>query len=227
MDKDHFTYNPFHNIKTIVGQRAPISGTSEGSLIRKISRKNDPEREDELFRQAMGGVKPMERDSSAPEKGKNVSPGRIRIGDDEESLSRLAALVENGVGFVVSDTPEYMEGTGYDVPLEFARRLHRGDFSIQAHIDLHGLNANDAREIFDGFLRDSISTGKRAVLIVHGRGLSSAAEPILKNKVREWLASHYWRKWIIAFSSARACDGGAGATYVLLRNRPAARRPRE
>jgi DNA-nicking Smr family endonuclease len=28
------------------------------------------------------------------------------------------------------------------------------------------------------------------------------------------------RKWVIAFSSARSCDGGAGATYVLLRQRP-------
>ena len=177
-----------------------------------------------MFRQAMDGVKPVEREAPrAKEKGA-VSPGGFRTGDDSESLSRLTALVERGVGFVVSDTPEYMEGTGYNVPLEFARRLHRGDFSIQAHIDLHGLNAGDAKEMFDRFLRDAIAAGKRAVLIVHGRGLSSTDEPILKNKVREWLTSHFWRKWIIAFASARACDGGAGATYVLLRQRPATKR---
>jgi len=63
-------------------------------------------------------------------------------------------------------------------------------------------------------------SGKRAVLIVHGRGLSSPGEPVLKNKVREWLTRTAWRKWVIAFTSAQSYDGGTGATYVLLRHRP-------
>ena len=33
-----------------------------------------------------------------------------------------------------------------------------------------------------------------------------------------------WRKWILAFTSARLCDGGTGATYVLLRERPYTKR---
>jgi DNA-nicking Smr family endonuclease len=62
------------------------------------------------------------------------------------------------------------------------------------------------------------------VLIVHGRGLSSPAKPILKTKVIKWLTSGPWRKWVMAFTSARWCDGGAGATYVLLRKRPVTKR---
>jgi len=105
-----------------------------------------------------------------------------------------------------------------------ARRLHRGDFSIQAHIDLHGFTVEYAKEAFDSFLRASINSGKRAVLIIHGRGLSSPGEPVLKNKVREWLSQGYWLKRVIAYASAQSCDGGAGATYVLLRNRPVSKR---
>jgi hypothetical protein len=42
--------------------------------------------------------------------------------------------------------------------------------------------------------------------------------------VVRWLTRGPWRKWIIAYSSARSCDGGTGATYVLLRtSRPAQR----
>ena len=121
---------------------------------------------------------------------------------------------------MVSDTPEYIEGSGYCVNPAIIKRLHRGDFSIQDYIDLHGLNVEDAKGVFEKFLKEAIKTDKRAVLIVHGRGLSSPSEPVLKSKVMAWLTCSRWRKWIIAFSSARLCDGGAGATYVLLRQRP-------
>jgi DNA-nicking Smr family endonuclease len=105
-----------------------------------------------------------------------------------------------------------------------AKRLHKGEFSIQGHIDLHGLTVVSAREAFENFLEESTATGKRMVLIIHGRGLSSPAKPILKTKVIKWLTTGRWRKWVMAFTSARLCDGGAGATYVLLRKRPATKR---
>ncbi|MCD6353824.1 MAG: Smr/MutS family protein [Proteobacteria bacterium] len=57
-------------------------------------------------------------------------------------------------------------------------------------------------------------------MIVHGRGFCSPKKPVLKTKVVEWLTRSHWRKRVVAFSSTRACDGGAGATYVLLRQRP-------
>jgi DNA-nicking Smr family endonuclease len=82
-------------------------------------------------------------------------------------------------------------------------------------------------EALEGFLGEAIASGKRAVLVVHGRGLSSPGKPILKAKVLEWLIYGPWRKWVIAFASARPCDGGAGATYVLLRRRPSTRRFRK
>ena len=149
---------------------------------------------------------------------------RLQPSPENEALSRLVRLVGYGEGFVVSDTPEYIEGTGFRVHQEFARRLHRGDFSMQAHIDLHGLNVKSAKEVFDSFLHASLNAGKRAVLIIHGRGLSSPGEPVLKNKVHEWLSHGYWLKRVIAYASAQSYDGGAGATYVLLRNRPVSKK---
>ncbi|NVM24064.1 MAG: Smr/MutS family protein [Desulfobacterales bacterium] len=146
---------------------------------------------------------------------------------EAEALARLEDLVGGGDGFIISDTPEYVEGIGYGVDPEVAKRLHRGDFSIQAHIDLHGLWVADAREAFEQFFKEAILSGKRAVLVIHGRGLSSPAEPVLKAKVKEWLTCGPWRKWVIAFTSARACDGATGGTYVLLRQRPATKRYRK
>ncbi len=134
---------------------------------------------------------------------------------------------DTGNLFPLGQIVKYMEGLGYGVNPEIAKRLHRGDFSIQVHLDLHWLGVGEAHEAFEGFLKEALLAGNRAVLVIHGRGRSSRAEPVLKTKVREWLTSGPWRKWVIAFTSARACDGGAGATYVLLRQRPATKRYRK
>ena len=182
-----------------------------------------PELEEKLFNEAMKGVKPIPKDKYIGRRIQIELPG-TRNKEDAEALEKLSNLVRYGTGFTVSDTPEYIEGTGYNVPPSIAKRLHRGDFSIQAHVDLHGLSADEAQEIFEEFLDWAVTTGRRGVLIVHGRGLSSPSEPILKNKVREWLTRGPWRKWVVAYCSARKCDGGAGATYVLLRQRPVSKR---
>lgn len=145
----------------------------------------------------------------------------------DDSLRKLKSLIENGKGFIVADTPEYIEGQGYCDNPEITKRLHRGDFAIQGYIDLHGMGVATAGDAFDQFIKESLRSGHRAVLVVHGRGLSSPVKPVLKTKVQEWLTRGPWRKWVIAFSSARACDGGAGATYVLLRKTPYTKRERK
>ncbi len=183
-----------------------------------------PEVEEKLFRKAMEGVKPIPKNKVVGRKFQIELPETTRNREDAEVLEKLANLVRYGTGFIVSDTPEYIEGTGYNVPPSIAKRLHRGDFSIQAHVDLHGLRVDDAKETFEQFLDWAVTTERRGVLIVHGRGLSSPSEPILKNKVKEWLTRGPWRKWVVAYCSARKCDGGAGATYVLLRQRPVSKR---
>jgi DNA-nicking Smr family endonuclease len=180
-----------------------------------------------LFLEAMADVKPMRQGNRLALH--IVSTPKINTdGDSEnETIQQLNTLIKTGEGFVVKNTSEYIEGTGHNVHPEISTRLHRGDFSIQAHIDLHGFGVVDALNAFEFFIKDSITTGKRAVLIVHGRGLSSPDRPVLKTKVVEWLTRGPMRKWVIAFSSARSCDGGAGATYVLLRQRPLTKRYRK
>ncbi len=180
-----------------------------------------------LFLEAMADVTPMRQGNRVVRQG--VFTTEVVAGDDSDNqtLRRLNSLVKTGEGFVVKNTPEYIEGTGHNVHPKISTRLHRGDFSIQAHVDLHGFGVEDARNAFEIFIKDSIATSKRAVLIVHGRGLSSPDRPVLKTKVIEWLTRGPLRKWVIAFSSARSCDGGAGATYVLLRRRPLTKRYRK
>lgn len=187
----------------------------------------DPDLDKQLFKEAMSDVTPLSGTSRISGRSRGKQAAVDRDDPDADAMAQLENLVKYGNGFDVSSTPEYIEGTGHRVHPTVTKRLHQGEFSIQEHIDLHGMSVESAKAAFEAFLRNAVQTGKQAVLIVHGRGLSSPAEPVLKTKVYEWLTSGPWRKWVIAFSSARHCDGGAGATYVLLRNRPLTKRYRK
>jgi DNA-nicking Smr family endonuclease len=218
-------YRPFERLKVLLENESfsVKKGTAE-----RPSESSDPktnaQNDRALFEEAMADVERIPQNICAAPNCPKCSVGGPDQTDDSEALLDLERLVETGKGFVVADTAEYVEGIGYNVNREVAKRLHKGEFSLQGHIDLHGFTVENARQVFEQFLKESIAAGKRMVLIVHGRGLSSPAAPILKSKVIQWLTTGPWRKWVMAFTSARLCDGGTGATYVLLRNRPATKR---
>jgi len=228
-------HKPFEDLKALIDSQGfkltdhtqeppksksfPISKTDKA-----VDDMDDPEL---LFTKAMSDVTPISREDCFDRRFVGKNDRSYKKDDDQEALHSLKQLIQCGDGFNVSATPEYIEGLGYNTPPEVAKRLHQGVYSIQAHIDLHHFNVPAANDAFDDFIKQSIMTGKRAILIVHGRGLSSPVKPVLKTKVFEWLTSGKWRKWVIAFTSARSCDGGAGATYVLLRRFPATKRYRK
>ncbi len=222
--KSSSRYTSFQDVKALLESKSISLPVFRGSAVEDRQTEQSPESEKKLFMEAMQSVAPISRDNCVERVSQIRLPDGQRNNEDAETLSKLRDLVKYGTGFHILDTPEYIEGTGYNVRPEVARRLHRGDFSIQAHVDLHGLTANNAKEVFEKFLECAVNTGKRGVLIIHGRGLSSPHEPVLKKKIVEWLTRGPWRKWIVAYSSARLCDGGAGATYVLLRKRPVSKR---
>jgi DNA-nicking Smr family endonuclease len=222
--KSSLTFRSFQDLKVLLETQSLSFPDWHGSHLADHEGKQNSESGEELFRKAMEGVTPISRDNYVERIFQIELPEGPKNKDDVEILKKLTNLVKYGEGFNISDTPEYVEGTGYHVHPSVARRLHQGDYSIQAYVDLHGLRVDEAKEIFDKFIKWAVTTGKRGVLVVHGRGLSSPSEPILKKKVIEWLTHGPWRKWVVAYSSARRCDGGAGATYVLLRPRPVSKR---
>jgi DNA-nicking Smr family endonuclease len=95
------------------------------------------------------------------------------------------------------------------------RKLRRGHWVVQDHLDLHGMNRVQAATSVAQFLRQCRNRHLRCVRIVHGKGLGSRnREPVLKGKLRKWLAL---RDEVLAFCQAPAADGGAGAVLVLLK----------
>jgi DNA-nicking Smr family endonuclease len=95
------------------------------------------------------------------------------------------------------------------------RKLRRGQYAVEAELDLHGLTRHVAHAALRQFLNDCVLRGLRCVRVIHGKGLRSGPSgPVLKEGVDHWL-----RKLdnVAAFASARPVDGGTGALYVLLR----------
>lgn len=93
-------------------------------------------------------------------------------------------------------------------------RLRRGQWAVQAEIDLHGMRRDEAREAVANFIRTAATRGQRCLRVVHGKGHGSPGrQPVLKTKVQRWLAQ---RQEVMAFTQASGHDGGAGALIVLL-----------
>jgi DNA-nicking Smr family endonuclease len=101
-------------------------------------------------------------------------------------------------------------GLGADV----VSKLRRGQWAVQAEIDLHGHTSDEAHDALVLFLAEARSRGWRCVRVIHGKGLSSPnREPVLKGKVRRWLTR---RNEVLAYCEAPRHGGGSGAVLVLL-----------
>jgi DNA-nicking Smr family endonuclease len=139
---------------------------------------------------------------------------------EDEGLRLLTEFVE-GKGVVdLLVSGEYIEGSPHPRGHLLLEDLRTGHFAVQAHLDLHGLTAKQAKERFDKFIRRSLHLGHGCIRIIHGRGHHSMdGEAVLKEHVQKWLNSRRMSRQIIAYTSARLCDGGGGALYVLLRRR--------
>lgn len=99
--------------------------------------------------------------------------------------------------------------------LQDLTRLKRGEMSLEAEIDLHGLTEAAADETLQNFINRCYLHNKRCVLVIHGKGYNSeASEPVLKNLVNMRLRQI---KKVIAYCSSLPKDGGTGSVYVWLK----------
>jgi DNA-nicking Smr family endonuclease len=180
-----------------------------------------------LFRNAVAGVTPLDASARARvDVPAPASPAREVTHPDAEALAELCDLVTGNTPFDISDSDEHIEGAMVGLDPRLLRRLRGGEFAYQSHVDLHGLTIEEARKEVESFLTEAYHDGKRCVLIIHGRGRNSKDQiPVLKNQMATWLARGQRTRLILAFTSARPCDGGTGALYVLLRRQRSGRRP--
>ena len=182
-----------------------------------MKRPLDPRIDEEdaaLFRQAVGDAVPLRaapRHVRAPAAGPAVAAQSLL--DEHAALaeSRDAALDHDDALETGEEASFLRDGLSRQV----LRKLRRGHWVVQDQLDLHGMTRAEARDALAAFLREALRRARRCVRVVHGKGLGSKnREPVLKGKVKLWLAQ---REEVLAFCQAPAAQGGSGAMLVLLR----------
>jgi DNA-nicking Smr family endonuclease len=165
------------------------------------------------FADALGPVTPLPPDGRArPTKPPPPPEPRQREADERAALKAAWSDEVDVESLLLTDDGLSFRRVG--VALEVVTRLRRGQWSIQAEFDLHGLRRDEAREQLAAFLRDCTRRGLRCLRVVHGKGHGSPGrQPVLKAKVQRWLAQS---ADVIAFAQASGPQGGAGALIVLL-----------
>ena len=172
-------------------------------------------RERELFARSVGPVAPLRRAAPPPLPRPRPEP-EPRQRQRDEAAALAASISDAFDAESLLDTDEALSFRRPGIGPDVVRKLRRGVWVIQAQCDLHGLRRDEAREALAAFLRDAVAAGLRCVRVVHGKGNGSPGRnPVLKGKVRNWLVQS---DAVIAFTQARAADGGLGALEVLLRS---------
>ena len=170
-------------------------------------------REASLFRTEIADATPLAPHGRiVPDRERPPPQPRQREQDDREVLElSLSDEIDIERFLDTDDSLSWRrEGIGPDV----VRRLRRGEWTVRSQIDLHGLRVDQARAALVEFLSDAVRSEWRCLRIIHGKGLGSPSrEPVLKGKVKKWLAQ---RAEVLAFCQARPNDGGSGALIVLL-----------
>lgn len=188
--------------------------TRKATEAERVRAEQVAQREADLFRRSIGDVAPLaSTDKAVVAVPRPLPIARQHLADEEAALKE--SLSDEFTLDTMLDTDEALSYTRQGIGSDVVRKLRRGHWVIQSQLDLHGLRTDEAREALGAFLRNAVRRGVRCVRVIHGKGLGSLnKEPVLKNKVRNWLVQ---KEEVIAFCQTRPADGGAGALIVLLK----------
>ena len=194
---------------TLAEQRCAAAAGAAAAQARQAGER----RERSLFASVVGNVIPLRKPAAAmPDRPRPKAEARQRQRDEAAVL--LESLSDEFDAETLLETDDALSYRRRGIGIDVVRKLRRGVWVLQAELDLHGLRRDEARERLATFLREAARAGWRCVRIVHGKGLGSPGrEPVLKAKVKGWLVQ---QDAVLAFTHARAADGGHGALIVLL-----------
>ena len=166
----------------------------------------------DLFREAVRDVKPLAYDAPPVEPARRPPPEARFARADRYAVLQESLYADVGDPDIASGEELVFAREG--IQKMVLRKLRRGQYRVQAEIDLHGLTVPEAKEEVRAFLANALERQFRCVRIIHGKGLRSGHRgPVLKSAISGVLQRI---GPVLAYVSARQVDGGTGALYVLL-----------
>lgn len=166
-----------------------------------------------LFRESMQDVKPLRPSHRVVHD--SAKPPAIPVKTQADEKQVLIDMLSDAYDPVEIQPGDMLSYYRPGLQNRIIRKLRTGQYRIASELDLHGLNAREAKQRLLQFLHDTHPGQGECVRIIHGKGnRSNYKGPVIKTKINNWLRQH---DRILAFHSARPVDGGTGAIYVLLR----------
>lgn len=126
--------------------------------------------------------------------------------------------------FSAGKLPTLSLGSYAGVDRNTREKFRKGEYPIDARLDLHGYTRDTAWRKIENFVHSQYEKGSRVLLIITGKGTfgkapEEAPSGVLREALPGWLTEDGLRPFILAFDRATAKDGGSGAFYVLLKRR--------
>ncbi|AEI89371.1 MAG: DNA-nicking endonuclease, Smr domain [Candidatus Midichloria mitochondrii] len=104
-----------------------------------------------------------------------------------------------------------------DIDHSTVKDIKRGRYPMDAKLDLHGYNLENALRELEQFIIASWQSKFRLVVVITGKGSGGGS---IKDMIITWLNYKNIRSYILRVGTASPKHGGTGAFYVLLkRNR--------
>jgi DNA-nicking Smr family endonuclease len=163
--------------------------------------------ERDAFLAAVSGTVPLE--GGDRDRVRVVAPEPAPQARRVEVLPAPVALSVEGDGVVIS-------ARAPGVNRAQLAELRGGRIRPEATLDLHGHTVREAEGLLRRFLLDASTQRRRCVLVVHGRGLHSDGVALVRDAVITALVGDM-SGLVHAFATAARSDGGAGATYVMVK----------
>ncbi len=219
---DPFSNNPFTKLKGIALEEKTQQKPAEKKNETKPEQKSD-----ELFIHAMSGVRRLDNSETGRPAGKKTGklkkeeitgiPALKKPLPREEVAARktfLQELEKLQLDVQFKDSlPE--EDELRPLPGNRLKQIKRGIIKLNRQLDLHGLTREEAVESLMPFLRSAQAVGEKAVLVITGKGIHSAVEPVLQQTVAAWLRDQ-GRELVGEFAPAPPEMGGNGAFVIFL-----------
>lgn len=206
-------HNPFKSLEKDPSLRNRVKKRGRAAAPPAVpAQAAEEQSEDELFLHAFADVAPLNKG------GRDVAPPSEPARTVPEPPQTFARMLEENIEFEMDYTHEFITGQVRGLDAKVFRKLKAGEFSVQAHLDLHGMNADQARFAVIDFLRRCYMEGKRCVLVIPGRGRNSPlGQGVLRQELTAWLTKAPLKRVVLAFTTAQPRHGGSGAVYLLLR----------
>jgi len=184
---------------------------------KKTGNQND---DDALWQHVASGVAPLNKRHKNLASGKAEPPPPAAPAGKAAPKKRTHQTAAPPLPAKKPMTPDLTHDAQPGLDKASVKKMKQGKLAIEARVDLHGTTQEQAHRALDSFIDGAQGAGRRAVLVITGKGLKTdGSVGVIRQMVPKWLNQQPNRGRILGFSHAAPKDGGTGALYVMIKRK--------